>query len=118
MQGQASRPERAQLFDAAVESVTSKRGGVDQNQVVDEILDTLVGSPATSESSVLRTAQTVLLAKEVYPNLTGRVHAQAAPSTAYDTDGTVAHAKRLVAIFAENGIPKYVLLRIALGPAS
>ncbi|KAF7972457.1 hypothetical protein HWV62_17942 [Athelia sp. TMB] len=90
VQGQASRPERSQLFDAAVDSVISKHRGKDQNQMVDEILDTL----------------TVLLAKEVYPNLTGRVHAQAAPSTAYDTEGTVAHAKRLITIFAENGIPK------------
>ncbi|KAF7979300.1 hypothetical protein HWV62_43016 [Athelia sp. TMB] len=103
VQGQASRPERSQLLDAAVDSVISKHRGTDQNQVVDEILDTL----------------TVLLAKEVYPNLTGRVHAQAAPSTAYDTEGTVAHAKRLITIFAENGIPKErVCIKIPATPQS
>ncbi|KZP13424.1 aldolase [Athelia psychrophila] len=103
VQGQASNPDRAQLLDDAVQSVTSKRVGVPQDQLVDEILDTL----------------TVVLAKQVYPYLTGRVHAQAAPSTAYDTEGTVAHAKRLIAIFAENGIPKErVSIKIPATPQS
>lgn len=51
--------------------------------------------------------QTVLLAKQVYPNLTGRVHAQASPSAAYDTEATIQHAKKLVALFEANGIPKF-----------
>lgn len=51
--------------------------------------------------------QTVLLAKAVYPYLTGNVHAQTSPSTAYSTAATVAHAKKLVSLFSEvAGIPK------------
>ena len=51
--------------------------------------------------------QTVLLAKAVYPYLTGNVHAQTSPSTAYSTPATVAHAKKLVSLFNEAaGIPK------------
>lgn len=51
--------------------------------------------------------QTVLLAKEVFPTLTGRVHAQTSPSTAYDTEQTVLHAKRLVSLFEANDIPRF-----------
>ena len=49
----------------------------------------------------------MLLAKEVYPYLTGRVHAQTSPSTAYNTEATIAHAKKLDSVFEANGIPKY-----------
>jgi transaldolase len=49
--------------------------------------------------------QTVLLAKAVYPHLTGNVHAQTSPSAAYDTEKTVEHARKLIALFSEHGIP-------------
>ena len=49
----------------------------------------------------------MLLAKEVYPYLTGRVHAQTSPSAAYDTEATIQHAKKLVSLFEANGIPKW-----------
>lgn len=42
VQGQASNPARAQILEDAVQSVTSKRAGVPQDQLVEEILDTLV----------------------------------------------------------------------------
>ncbi|KAK7031273.1 hypothetical protein VNI00_013524 [Paramarasmius palmivorus] len=49
---------------------------------------------------------TVLLGKKVYPHLTGNVHAQTSPSTAYDTEKTVEHARKLVSIFEANKIPR------------
>lgn len=52
--------------------------------------------------------QTVLLAKQVYPYLTGNVHAQTSPPAAFDTQRTIVHARKLVALFEQNGIPKYV----------
>ncbi len=50
--------------------------------------------------------QTVLLAKEVYPIITGNVHVQTSPAAAYNTEETVKHAKTLVALFNDQGIPK------------
>lgn len=61
---------------------------------------------ATAQSTP---SQTVLLAKEVFPYLTGRVHAQTSPRLAYDTEGTVTHAQKLVSLFEANGIPKFDL---------
>ncbi|KAF7791855.1 hypothetical protein EIP86_002879 [Pleurotus ostreatoroseus] len=52
--------------------------------------------------------QNVLLALEVYPYITGRLLVQTSPSKAYDTEGTIAHAKRLVALFESKGVPKFV----------
>ncbi|KAI0961558.1 hypothetical protein AcV7_000630 [Taiwanofungus camphoratus] len=98
---EAARPERAHIFKAACQKAQSSGLGVEQ-QIVDA-LDIL----------------TVLFAKEVYPHLTGRVHAQTSPSTAYDTERTVAHAKKLVALFEENGIPKSrVCVKIPATPES
>jgi len=51
--------------------------------------------------------------------LTGRVHAQTSPSHAYNTEGTISHAKRLVALFEANGIPKSrVCIKIPATPES
>ena len=44
----------------------------------------------------------------MFPYLTGRVHAQTAPAVAYDAEGTVAHAKKLLALFEAHGIDKWV----------
>jgi transaldolase len=49
--------------------------------------------------------QTVMLAKEVFPHLTGRVHAQTSPTAAYDTQKTITHAEKLIALFEASGIP-------------
>ncbi|KAJ7641934.1 hypothetical protein FB45DRAFT_901388 [Roridomyces roridus] len=62
---------------------------------------------------------TVLLAKEVYPHLTGNVHAQTSPSAAHDTQKTVDHARKLVSRFGEQGIPKNrVCIKIPATPES
>lgn len=44
----------------------------------------------------------------MYPYITGRLLVQTTPAAAYDREGTIAHAKRLVALFEAQGVPKYV----------
>ncbi|KIJ61495.1 hypothetical protein HYDPIDRAFT_159560 [Hydnomerulius pinastri MD-312] len=62
---------------------------------------------------------TVLLASQVLPNLTGRVHAQTSPSVADDTEGTIEHAKALVRLFELYGIQRdRVTIKIPATPAS
>ncbi|KAJ7503251.1 hypothetical protein B0H11DRAFT_1984704 [Mycena galericulata] len=98
--GQAARPERNELLQA-VEYVRKKgpAGAHFEQDVVDVL--------------------TVLLAKEVYPNLTGNVHAQTSPSAAYSTQKTIEHARRLVEIFNDNGIPQNrVCIKIPATPES
>ncbi|CCM07099.1 uncharacterized protein FIBRA_09426 [Fibroporia radiculosa] len=85
---EAAKPERAQLFKTACQ--LARVSGSDTESQITEALDIL----------------TVLLAKEVYPYLTGRVHAQTSPPTAYDTEKTIAHARKLVELFEANGIPR------------
>ncbi|CAL1695848.1 unnamed protein product [Somion occarium] len=98
---EASRSERAALLHAACEQ--AQASGVDLEQQVIDALDLL----------------SVLLAKEVFPHLTGRVHLQTSPSTAYDTEKTIAHAKRLVTLFEAHGIPKSrVCIKIPITPES
>ncbi|KAJ6543564.1 hypothetical protein DFH09DRAFT_1173364 [Mycena vulgaris] len=99
--GQAQRPERRDLLKTAVEYVRTQttEGGAFEQDVVDVL--------------------TVLLAKEVYPHLTGNVHAQTSPSAAYDTQKTIAHARKLVALFAAHGIPQTrVCIKIPATPES
>lgn len=50
----------------------------------------------------------VLLAKRVIPYLKGDVLVQISPPAALNTEKTIAHAKKLVALFEEHGIPKFV----------
>ena len=54
----------------------------------------------------------MLLAKEVYPHINGKVHAQTSPFAALDiknaTEKTIQHAQKLVAIFDSLGIRKCV----------
>ncbi|OCH96163.1 aldolase [Obba rivulosa] len=98
---EASRPERAQLLAVACEAAQSS--GLSAGELVVHAVDVL----------------TVLLAKEVFPFLTGRVHAQTSPSHAYDTEATIGHAKRLVALFEAHGIPKSnVCIKIPATPES
>ncbi|KAI0639407.1 aldolase [Trametes polyzona] len=100
---EAVRPERAHVFNAAVAQIRSAEAQLDLETQVSDALDLL----------------TVLLAKEVFPYLTGRVHAQASPSAAYDTEATIQHAKKLVALFEANGIPKSrVCIKIPTTPQS
>ncbi|KAJ7112833.1 hypothetical protein C8R43DRAFT_1078743 [Mycena crocata] len=100
--GQAVLPRRIELLRTAVEYVknrTTEEAGNFEQDVVDVL--------------------TVLLAKEVYPNLTGNVHAQTSPSAAFDTAKTIAHAKKLVALFADHGIPQNrVCIKIPATPQS
>ncbi|KAJ7765938.1 aldolase [Mycena maculata] len=100
--GQAALPERSALLQAAVEYVTKETNGKGENFQQD-VVDVL----------------TVLLAKEVYPNLTGNVHAQTSPSAAYDTQKTIDHARKLVTLFGKHGIPQNrVCIKIPATPES
>jgi len=85
---EAAKPERAELFKSACQKAHST--GLSIEEQISHALDIL----------------TVLLAKEVFPYLTGRVHAQTSPSTAYNTEQTIAHAQKLVSIFEVYGIPR------------
>ncbi|EGO03413.1 hypothetical protein SERLA73DRAFT_69285 [Serpula lacrymans var. lacrymans S7.3] len=66
------------------------------------------GIDIKEESGVLKAIDlvAVLLAKQVYPYLTGYVLVQTSPSFAFDTEKTIAHAKNLVSTFEANGIPR------------
>ncbi|KZT65127.1 aldolase [Daedalea quercina L-15889] len=100
--GEASRPERAGLLAEACALAPKKNAG-DVDLQVEDALDIL----------------TVLLAKQVFPYLTGRVHTQTAPAVAYDAEGTVAHAKKLLAIFEAHGMDKSrVCFKIPATPES
>ncbi|KAJ6468667.1 hypothetical protein C8R47DRAFT_1151287 [Mycena vitilis] len=100
--GQAALPARNNLLKTAVEYVSKRareRGAEFEQDVVDVL--------------------TVLLAKEVYPHLTGNVHAQTSPSAAYDTQKTIKHARKLVGLFADHGIPQNrVCIKIPATPES
>ncbi|KAH7882446.1 hypothetical protein F5I97DRAFT_1910352 [Phlebopus sp. FC_14] len=79
------------------------------------------GLDISSEEDILKIINylTVLLAKQVLPYLTGRVHAQTSPSIAYDTQKTVDHARALVALFEAHGVPKdRVCIKILATPES
>ncbi|CAK5268933.1 unnamed protein product [Mycena citricolor] len=105
--GQATRPERALLLKHAVEYAKQKR--------------TSTGPALGSVDSVQDAIDvfTVLLAKEVLPYLTGNVHAQTSPSTAYDKNRTISHAKKLVQLFSDFGIPSSrVCIKIPATPES
>ncbi|KAG7092083.1 hypothetical protein E1B28_008461 [Marasmius oreades] len=96
------RTERAHLLQAAIEAV-KKQGQQNEEKFLQDVLDVF----------------TVLLGKKVYPHLTGNVHAQTSPSTAYDTEKTVQHARKLVSIFEANKIPKErVCIKIPATPES
>ncbi|RPD82548.1 aldolase [Lentinus tigrinus ALCF2SS1-7] len=100
---EAVRPERAELFKTACAQIRSSQAQLPIDTQVAHALDLL----------------TVLLAKEVYPYLTGRVHAQTSPAAAYDTEATIHHAKKLVSLFEANGIPKSrVCIKIPATPES
>uniref|UniRef100_A0A0W0FUW9 Transaldolase n=1 Tax=Moniliophthora roreri TaxID=221103 RepID=A0A0W0FUW9_MONRR len=88
--GEALRPERADLLKSAVEAIKKRGGNPNEEAFLQDVVDLF----------------TVLLGKKVYPHLTGNVHAQTSPSTAYDTEKTVEHARKLVSIFEANKIPK------------
>lgn len=99
--GEAANSERAALFRNACQRVRTTGADIEE-QIIDAV-DVL----------------TVLLAKEVYPYLTGRVHVQTSPSTAYNTQATIAHAKKLVALFEAEGIPaSRVCIKIPATPES
>ncbi|TBU48333.1 aldolase [Dichomitus squalens] len=101
--GEAARPDRAELLEKACAQVRSSEAELDIETQVSDIIDLL----------------TVLLAKEVYPYLTGRVHAQTSPSTAHNTEATIQHAKKLVSVFEANGISKSrVCIKIPATPES
>jgi transaldolase len=60
----------------------------------------------------------VLLAKEAYPYLDGKVHAQTSPLAAIcvenATEKTIQHAQKLVALFGKHGIKKYDIVIASL----
>ncbi|EIM82164.1 aldolase [Stereum hirsutum FP-91666 SS1] len=101
--GEATRPEQKALLLKAIDSGRTENAQAIDDHLVDNIIDHF----------------TVLLATTVYPYLTGSVHAQTSPAFAYDTEKTVAHAKRLVSIYEANGIPKSrVCIKIPSTPES
>ncbi|KAF4581347.1 hypothetical protein EYR40_002935 [Pleurotus pulmonarius] len=100
---EAVKPERKQLVLQAIALAKSKMAGANESALVDQVVDIL----------------TVLLAKEVYPIITGNVHVQTSPAAAYNTEETVKHAKTLVALFNDQGIPKdRVCIKIPSTPQS
>ncbi|TFY83796.1 hypothetical protein EWM64_g207 [Hericium alpestre] len=91
--GVATRPDRAGLIKAAVKAALPSGGDLVERtepHIPDDAIDHF----------------TVLLGKAVLPYLTGRLHAQTSPLLAYDTEATIAHAKRLVATFEAHGTPR------------
>ncbi|KAF8067588.1 hypothetical protein FPV67DRAFT_1415940 [Lyophyllum atratum] len=102
---QATRPENAGLVREAVGYVRA-------------VHSTTSGEPAIYLREALDVV-TVRLAKLVYPHLKGKVLAQTSPAFAYDTEQTIAHARRLVALFEEHGIPRSrVCIKIPVTPES
>ncbi|KIY45088.1 aldolase [Fistulina hepatica ATCC 64428] len=103
VRGQTSLGSSLELVKAAIDRVKSSYPTLTGDDQLQEIVDLV----------------TVLLAKEVYPNLTGNVLVQTSPSTAYDTEKTIQHAKKLVRLFGENGISKErVCIKIPSTPES
>ncbi|TCD71523.1 hypothetical protein EIP91_008904 [Steccherinum ochraceum] len=85
--------QASQVLKAAVQTVKAVNAGV------------AFGPDQLNDMADVMTA---LFAKDVLPNLSseGHVHAQTLPSLAKSTEGTIAHAKRLVKRFEAVGIPK------------
>ncbi|TFK41575.1 aldolase [Crucibulum laeve] len=100
---EAIRPENSALIKHAIQYVQAKALNQSPDAFIQDVIDVL----------------TVLLAKRVYPNITGKLHAQTSPSTAYDSEKTIEHAKKLVALFEEHDIPKNrVCIKIPATPES
>ncbi|KAI0732392.1 aldolase [Fomitopsis betulina] len=100
--GEASKSDRADLLREAC-ALAARNNASNLDLQVDNALDIL----------------TVLLAKQVFPYLTGRVHVQTAPAVAYDAEGTVTHVQKLLALFEAHGIPKSrVCFKIPATPES
>ncbi|KAJ3563222.1 hypothetical protein NP233_g9084 [Leucocoprinus birnbaumii] len=100
---EAIKPENVDLVKEAIAYVQGKGLDQDPDNFKLDVLDVI----------------TVLLGKRVLPYITGSLHAQTSPSTAYDTERTIAHAKKLVALFGEHGIPKErVCIKIPSTPES
>ncbi|TFK47557.1 aldolase [Heliocybe sulcata] len=98
----ASRADRHNVLLNAIE-LAKESGSPSDPEFVKEVTDLL----------------NILLAKDVYPHITGRVHVQVTPSAAYSTEGTVQHAKKLVSLFAKHGVPKArVCVKIPATPES
>ncbi|RPD70191.1 aldolase [Lentinus tigrinus ALCF2SS1-7] len=87
---EASRPERADILKTAIDQIKSTKGDLDIDAQVLETVDLLAA----------------LFCKQVFPYLTGRVHTQTSPLLAYDTEATANHARKLVALLEEHGIPR------------
>jgi len=102
---QATQPQNTALVREAVEYVRALHSNA-------------LPKPAKYLPEVLDVV-TVRLAKLVYPQLKGKVHAQTSPAFAYDTEQTIAHARRLVALFEAHGIPRSrVCIKIPATPES
>ncbi|THU97473.1 aldolase [Dendrothele bispora CBS 962.96] len=93
--GQAERPENLDLVKEAIQEVKTsyEESGQKKKEGEEFAMDVI---------DVL----TVLVAKRVYPYLSGNVHAQTSPCAAYDIERTVAHATKLVKLFEKHGISK------------
>ncbi|KXN81703.1 Transaldolase [Leucoagaricus sp. SymC.cos] len=100
---EAIRPENADLVKEAIHYVQSKELGQDPETFKLDVIDAI----------------TVLLGKRALPYLSGSIHAQTSPSVAYDTEKTIAHAKKIVAVYSDHGISKErVCIKIPATPES
>ncbi|KAG6918402.1 hypothetical protein DXG01_014803 [Tephrocybe rancida] len=111
---QATYPENKTLVLDAIEYVRTLHRGPAVSAV--EVGDRL--REALDVVSLIWDAQTVRMAKLVYPHLTGKVHAQTSPSVSNDTQKTIVHARRIVNLFEAHGIPSArVCIKIPATPA-
>ncbi|KZT22771.1 aldolase [Neolentinus lepideus HHB14362 ss-1] len=94
----------------------------DRHNVLLEAIDLAKESRSSSDPEFVKDVTdllNILLARDVYPYLKGRVHVQVAPSTAYSKEGTIQHAKKLVSLFEKHGIPNdRVCVKIPATPES
>ncbi|KAG5653679.1 hypothetical protein H0H81_011431 [Sphagnurus paluster] len=104
---QATQPENADLVGEAVKYVRALYPNPEEQP-----------EPAVYLREVIDVAS-VRMAMLVYPHLTGRVLVQISPAFAYDTEQTIAQAKRLVSLFDEHGIQRSrVCIKIPSTPES
>lgn len=109
---EASKPERKNILTRACRGVKGPDTNLEQQ--VESALTVLVSFSPSSFSNQLRIFyQTVLLAKEIYPSLTGRIHIQTSPTNAYDTKATIIDAKKLVDVFESIGIPRHYFVMVS-----
>lgn len=80
------------------------QAGKQGEEAVELALDLFVRATHFGDGSNA-TTQAVLLAKAVFPHISGNVHAQLSPRHAYSVQGSLDHAHRLIDLFNRYDIP-------------